>query len=108
MSRTVKGTKYRKWKGRNSSPQRGRPGYSGRVHLQYWAKTEKTWLFLCGKRDEWGGGRGDVVDDDTPITCTRCVKHAPDVVEKMEDVPSLDEFQDLPVRMDEAEAELPE
>ena len=93
MTQQVRGTKYRKWK----SPSR--PGrYSGRVHLQFYEKSIKAWQFVCGKRDggaalNWMGAPGNVVDDDEPVTCVRCGKFAPDVVEHMDVVPDLEEFQ---------------
>lgn len=75
------------------------PRYAGRVHLQFWDKTEKAWRFVCGKRDGgrallFGGAAGNVIDDGEPITCLSCTKHAPDIVEAMDVVPDLDEFQD--------------
>lgn len=81
----VRGVRYRKWKTPN-----GR--YVGRVHLQYYDRLNKAWRFVCGKRDDWGVP-GDTVDDEIPVTCLSCTKHAPDVVERMDTIPNLEDFQ---------------
>lgn len=93
MSRTVKGVRYKKFKGKNNAPSKGRAGYVGRVHLMFYEKLNKRWRFVCGKRDLWDAPYGEEVDDDTPVTCVSCTKNAPDIVEAMEVVPDLDEFQ---------------
>lgn len=97
--RTVRGTKYRKFRGYSQAARKGgtwyNPGYVGRVHLQFYSKVDKAWNFVCGKpnQHDLGGARGEIVEDDIPVTCVRCNKHAPDVVEYMDDIPSLDDFQ---------------
>ena len=93
--RMVRGTKYKKVKAR------GRGRFVGRVHLVFWYHDpewdRKYWKFVCGKRQsaalEFDLDGAQPVDDSEPTTCMGCIKHAPDVVEYMDDIPSLDDFQ---------------
>lgn len=93
--RQVHTVKYRKWKSPNSAASRTRRAYVGRVHLQFYSKIYAHWIFVCSKPNEldMGGPRGEVTDDFEVVTCMRCRKHAPEVVEIMDDIPSLDDFQ---------------
>lgn len=93
MTRMVKGTRYRKVQDRGSGAR-----YGGRVHLIFWCTDLelyrlKHWRFVCGKRQPDYDLDCNDVDDETPVTCRACNKHAPDVVERMEDIPSLEDFQ---------------
>lgn len=97
MSRQLKGVKYRKFKSPDGGGD-GRKRYAGRVHLQFYDKSVKAWRFVCGKRDGgevlmYMGAPGDTIDDEEPVTCVKCGKHAPDVVEMMDTIPDLDDFQ---------------
>lgn len=99
MSRQLKGVKYRKFKSPDGGGYNtGRRRFQGRVHLQFFDKSVKAWRFVCGKRDGgaalmYCGAPGDIVEDEEPVTCVKCGKHAPDVVEFMDTIPDLDDFQ---------------
>ena len=79
----------------NSAPNSRRPGYSGRVHLQFFDRQSGQWWFVCPRRegDSVWGVSGEVVESDAVVTCVNCIKHGPEIVEKMDRIPSLDEFQ---------------
>jgi hypothetical protein len=95
MTKEVKGTKYRKVKQRS-----GRGRYSGRVHLVFWFKEDRYWKFVCGKQQSealgWDLNAYDVPDN-AVVTCTHCIKFAPDVVEKMKAVETknVDDLEEL-------------
>lgn len=90
----IRGTRYRKWRMPNSTPNSRRPGYAGRIHLQFYDKQQGTWRFVCPKREGFEYGiRGEAVDSESVVTCTHCIKHGTDIVEKMDRVPNLEEFQ---------------
>ena len=89
MTKKIQGVRYKKWKSPN-----GRGRYAGRVHLMFYRRESKEWLFVCGKRGGEWGAQGQETDDKAIVTCVGCKKHAPDIVERMdEDVPDLWDLQ---------------
>lgn len=117
--RQYQGAKFRKAKGadyvrRLISHYTGEP-YDyvsiGKVHIQMWLPDHRVWVHLCQRKTGgatlFGGHRWGVVEDSTPVTCTRCLKHEPIVVRfapdeekarlareaELADIPDIEEFQ---------------